>query len=705
MSERRTIPTVGTKSAYRTLDSPAQYVKGVGERLAGVLTKLGIFNARDLLFHFPRRYEDRTQFRRIANLQDGELATISGRVVAVDNVPTKGGMRITKVAIDDESGVAGLVYFNQPWMRERFRRLYGKPIVAYGLVQSGRWGSELTQVEWEELKEEVDPLSSGRIVPVYPATEGIGQGTLRKIIHNALEIYGPLAEDALPESVVKQHKLMPLLPALRNVHFPESEEIREEAQRRLVFDELFTLQVGLALRKRDQDLPGEGIRFAVPPGYREELRAALPFTLTKAQERVISEIEDDMADSSCMNRLLQGDVGSGKTAVALASVMIAVKNGYQAALMAPTEILAEQHYLTIEDAAEKLDIKHDLLIGSLRAKAKREVHERVASGETDLVVGTHALIQEAVEFHKLGLAVVDEQQRFGVLQRAELAQKGQNPDILVMTATPIPRTLTLTVYGDLEISVIDELPEGRKPIKTHWKSTDDRLRVYEAARKLINEGRQVYVVCPLIEESEKLQAQAATELAEHLQTEVFPDLRLGLLHGQMKTQDKDDLMARFRAGEIDVMVSTTVIEVGVDVPNATVMIIEDADRFGLAQLHQLRGRVGRSDHQSYCILIGDASTEESQKRLRTLAETNDGFIIAEEDLKLRGPGEFYGTRQSGMPALKIANVFRDIAILETARKEAFELVDRDPALSRPEHGLLKRDLDRKLEGLKLAAIS
>ncbi|MDO8684704.1 MAG: ATP-dependent DNA helicase RecG [Armatimonadota bacterium] len=693
------------KSSYKSLDTPAQYVKGVGERFANVLTKLGIFNVRDLLFHFPRRYEDRTNFRRIARLEDGEWAAIKGKVVAVDSVPTRSRVTIIKVAIDDESGVASLVFFNQHYLKERFRKLYGKQIVAYGLAQSARWGIEISSVEWEEVREEAEPLSFGRIVPIYPLTEGVWQGTVRKIIKNALDLYASMLEDSLPERVISKHRLMGLREAVRNAHFPESEEAQKEAQRRLVFEELFTLQLALALRKQSQDLPGQGIQFAVPADYRRALHEALPFTLTPAQDRVIREIEADMAGSSCMNRLLQGDVGSGKTAVALAAILIAVKNGYQAALMAPTEILAEQHYLSLEDAAEKLGIKHDLLIGSLRAAKKREVYACAASGETQLLIGTHALIQESVEFKNLGLVVIDEQHRFGVLQRAALMQKGLNPDILVMTATPIPRTLTLTVYGDLDISVIDELPEGRKPVKTHWKHTGERQRVYESARKLIDEGRQVYVVCPLIEESEKLQARAATELAEHLQAEVFPDLRLGLLHGQVKTAEKDELMHKFRAGEIDVLVSTTVIEVGVDVPNASVMIIEDADRFGLAQLHQLRGRVGRGEHQSYCIMIGDAPTDEARKRLRTLAETNDGFIIAEEDLKLRGPGEFYGTRQSGMPALKIANIFRDIPILELARKEAFEIIEADPSLSRAENRFLQEELRRKLDGLQLATVS
>ena len=693
------------KSTYKTLDSPAQYVKGVGERLANVLTKLGVFVVRDLLSYFPRRYEDRTQFRRIADLRHGEWATVSGEVVVAEDLPTRSRVLITKVAIDDGSGTANLVFFNHRRIKALFQKLRGKQIVVYGLAQHARWAIELTNVEWEELRVKTDPLSSGRIVPVYPLTEGIWQGTLRKIIYNALESYGALVEDALPPDIRERHQLAPMQVALRNVHFPEDEAAQREAQRRLVFEELFMLQLALGLRKREQDRPGKGIQFVVPENYRRAVHEALPFTLTAAQDRVIREIEADMASESCMNRLLQGDVGSGKTAVALAAIYIAVSNGYQAALMAPTEILAEQHYLSLREAAEKLGITHDLLIGSLTAAKKRGACERTASGQTQLLIGTHALIQEGVQFHKLGLVIIDEQHRFGVLQRAALMQKGLNPDILVMTATPIPRTLTLTVYGDLEISIIDELPPGRKPIRTHWKYTSDRGRVYEAARKLVDEGRQVYVVCPLIEESEKLQARAATELAEHLQANVFPDLRLGLLHGQIKTQEKEDVVRRFRAGEIDVLVSTTVIEVGVDVSNATVMIVEDAERFGLAQLHQLRGRVGRGDRQAYCILIGDGATEEAQQRLRVLTETNDGFVIAEEDLKLRGPGEFYGTKQSGMPALKIANVFRDVPILELARKEAFQLVEADPFLSQADHSLLRDELRRRLDGFQLATVS
>jgi len=692
-------------STYKTLDSPAQYVKGVGERLSGVLGKLGVFDVRDLMYDFPRRHEDRSHLARIGSLRGGEEVTVAGEVVAVENVRPRGGLVLTKVAIDDGSGVATLTWFNQHYLKDRFWRLRGKRIIAFGAAQCGRWGIEFQSPEWEEYREEADPLSSKRIVPVYSLTEGLFQGTMRKIVSNALDGYLHLVRDVLPEDLRDRLDLMDAQSAVRNMHFPESMEALAAARKRLVFEELFLLQLALALRKREIDAPGGGIRFRIPDNLREILARALPFELTQAQDRVIREITADMAKPDCMNRLLQGDVGSGKTAVAAAAILTAVLNGYQAALMAPTEILAEQHYLTLSEPLSKLGVSVDLLTGSLPAREKRAAHERVSSGKAELIVGTHALIQEAVDFKRLGLVIVDEQHRFGVLQRAALREKGLSPDVLVMTATPIPRTLTLTVYGDLDISVIDEMPPGRKPIRTHWKRTDDRDRVYDGVRKLLAEGRQAYVVCPLIEESEKLQVRAATELYEHLASDVFPDFRVGLLHGQMKTLEKDLVMKSFRAGELDVLVSTTVIEVGVDVPNATVMVIEDADRFGLAQLHQLRGRVGRAERQSYCVLVGNGSTEEAASRLRVMTQTTDGFTIAEEDLKIRGPGEFYGTKQSGMPALKVTDVFRDIPLLELARKEAFETVERDPSLARPDFRALKSDMLEKYEGFQLATVS
>ncbi|MHB9035122.1 MAG: ATP-dependent DNA helicase RecG [Armatimonadota bacterium] len=694
--------------ATRSLDMDVQFAKGVGPRLAGTLGKLDIFTVRDLIYHFPKRHEDRTRFARIASLRHGESATVLGTVLTADNVKTRGSLVLTKVAVDDGTGVMALTWFNQKFRKDQFLKLKGRQIVAYGTVAEGRWGVEMANPEWEPYSEDADPLSSGRVVPVYALTEGLFQSQIRKAIQGAIEKYAPMVPEVLPEDVRNRLDLMDITDALRNIHFPESQTALDAARKRLVFEELFLLQLALALRKRGMEAPGHGIRFQMPENFRDELKQILPFELTKAQKRVIKEIAADMSRPLCMNRLLQGDVGSGKTAVALAAMLIAVRNGYQAALMAPTEILAEQHYLGITRMLENLgvlEISVDLLKGSLRSKQRQQVIERIGSGQTKIAIGTHALIQEGVEFRKLGLVIVDEQHRFGVLQRAALMEKGLNPDILVMTATPIPRTLTLTIYGDLDVSIIDELPPGRKPIRTHWKQIGERKKVYHALRTLIDQGRQAYVVCPLIEESDKLQVRAASELAEFLQHEMFPDIKVGLLHGQMKTEEKDDTMTAFRAGEIQILVSTTVIEVGVDVPNATCMVIEDADRFGLAQLHQLRGRVGRGDEQSFCVMICEGNSQDSIKRMQVMSSTSDGFTIAEEDLKLRGPGEFYGTRQSGMAGLKIADIFKDIPILELARKEAFALVDKDPDLGHPAFTALRRDLIKKYDELQLAVVS
>ncbi|MCS6776891.1 MAG: ATP-dependent DNA helicase RecG, partial [Chthonomonadaceae bacterium] len=477
------------------------------------------------------------------------------------------------------------------------------------------------------------------------------------------------------------------------------------ARRRLVFEEFFRMQVLLAVRRHRNTRLMQGIPLRVDlDRLRSSLKQIVPFELTGAQQRAIADIARDVASGLPMNRLVLGDVGSGKTMVALAAMLMAVENGYQAALMAPTEILAQQHAIVLRRLLEPLGIAVELATGSQTGRARREVRERLIGGQSRVVVGTHALIQEGVEFARLGLVVIDEQHRFGVLQRQALALKGHRPHVLVMTATPIPRTLTLTLYGDLDVSVLDELPPGRKPVVTHWKPSSKRAQVYAAAQRLLDEGRQVYIVCPLVEESEKLQAQSATRLCEHIANAVFPQYRVGLLHGQMRPDEKDAVMARFKAHEIDVLVSTTVIEVGIDVPNASVMVIEDADRFGLAQLHQLRGRVGRGEHASYCILIADPKTEEGQARMEIMTQTRDGFRIAEEDLRLRGPGEFYGTRQSGMPELQIADMVRDIDILAETRETAFSLVDADPELTRPEHRGLRGALQRTELGSELIGV-
>jgi ATP-dependent DNA helicase RecG len=546
-----------------------------------------------------------------------------------------------------------------------------------------------------EAGEEGDSLSIGRIVPIYPGTEGISQNRLRKIIYDTLERYAGDVTDPIPPALRIKRRLIDLPRALRRIHFPADFEARDESRRRLVYDELLVLQLLLAERKQAGKRQA-GITFADVESPLKEFAGALPFALTEAQARVLAEIAEDMHNPQPMNRLVQGDVGSGKTAVAMGAMLVAVRNGYQAALMAPTEILAEQHLKNLRGVLEDtLGIRVDLLTGSIGEKTKRAVRERVASGDTGVVVGTHALIQEGVSFHRLGLAVVDEQHRFGVLQRAALSGKGANPDILVMTATPIPRTLTLTVYGDLDVSIIDALPPGRKPVKTHWKRSGDKDTVYEGIRKIVAQGRQAYVVCPLVEESEKVQSRAATELAVHLAEHVFPELQVGLLHGQMSSEDKDAAMARFRANETQILVATTVIEVGVDVPNAAVMVIEDADRFGLAQLHQLRGRVGRGQFASFCVLLADPKTPVGEERMRVLTETGDGFKIAEADLRLRGPGEFYGVRQSGVASLHLADVLRDGDILAEAREDAFNLLAKDKTLTKPENRALREAITQK----------
>jgi ATP-dependent DNA helicase RecG len=731
-----------------------QYVKGVGPRLALTLRKLELFTVEDLLFHFPNRYEDRTHFRPLGQLRDGDIVLSCGTIVGAGVERTaKRGMLLTRVAIQDATGSAALVFFAQPWLKDIFLRLQGQPISVYGQVKRDRMGAAPTfrQPEWEELAEEGEGPGRGlhvnRIVPVYPLTEGLAAKTLRTAIYNAVERYAGCVPDLIPPALKKRLGLPDITTAILQIHFPDSLPMLEAARRRLVFDELFFLQTALALRKRSLAAQLPGIAFEVRLSYLEELCDSLPFELTAAQRRVIEEIGGDMGLPRPMNRLLQGDVGSGKTVVAASAILTAVRNGYQAAMMVPTEILAEQHLSVMRRLLEPLGLRVHRLVGSVRAKGKRLIKEEVATGEADVLIGTHALIQESVDFHKLGLVIIDEQHRFGVLQRMALVDKAAGaaapgssllapggdagnaasptaqhparsqepgarsgseatraPDVLVMTATPIPRTLALTVYGDLDVSVVDELPPERKPIRTHWKSKLQRPQIYAGVRKLVSEGKQVYVVCPLVEESDKLQARAATELRDHLQNDVFPDLKVGLVHGQLASWEKDEAMEQFRNREIDVLVATVVIEVGVDVPNACCMIIEDAERFGLAQLHQLRGRVGRGPDQSFCILLADPKTDDGRLRLEAMVRTCDGFEIAEEDLKLRGPGEFYGTKQSGILKLRIANIIGDAKILELARAEAFALVDRDPDLAEPDHRRLHDELHARYQSILLATV-
>ena len=617
-------------------------------------------------------------------------------------------MAITQALLDDGGIALTLFWFNQPFMERTFKALAAsrRPIVAYGQIRRNGWAFEMQNPEWEELGEDGDSLSANRIVPVYPLTEGLRQGRVRKMVDFVLQSVLPQIRETLPPDLILQHQLVGVQTALRNVHFPDSEEDLRAARRRLIFEEFFLLQTRLALKRRANHHEGDGIAFTLDADkLRDDLREIVPFELTNAQKRAIGEIAADVTSGRAMNRLLQGDVGSGKTMVALAGMLMALENGYQAALMAPTEILAQQHAIVLRRLLEPMGIAVELSLGSQKEKEKRETRERLLGGQSRLVVGTHALIQEGVDFAKLGFVIIDEQHRFGVLQRQALAKKGHRPHILVMTATPIPRTLTLTLYGDLDVSILDELPPGRKAITTHWKTQDKRSQVYAAAQRLLIEGRQVYVVCSLIEESEKLQAKSAAQLAEHIANDVFPQYRVGLLHGQMKSDEKDSVMARFKAHEIDILVSTTVIEVGIDVPNASVIVIEDADRFGLAQLHQLRGRVGRGEHASFCILIAEPKTEVGRARMEIMTETRDGFRIAEEDLRLRGPGEFYGVKQSGIPEFMIADIVRDMDILTETRDAAFALVEADPELARPEHQGMKLALAGENWGFELATVS
>ncbi|MGV3615790.1 MAG: ATP-dependent DNA helicase RecG [Fimbriimonas sp.] len=716
------------------LATEVKFLKGVGPRNATGLAKIGLHTVGDVLYHLPRRYEDRSHLPPIGQLRPGEFATVRGTLVSVEARPTNRGMVILKAVLRDRTGQISLTWFNQPWIRRILEEHEGE-LLAYGMVKATSFGIEMASPEWEAIFDDDDPEEFARIVPVYPRTEGLPQKVVRRAAKSAVEHFVQFVEDPLPANLRRAHGLRDLRWCLRQIHMPETEPDRLEARKRLVFEEFFYMQVALAMRRSEtrQELgiafpigalvAGEPVNLNVgrkehaPPPPSKSKKAAvvplddhpthlfeaeqrakadgeplwqqihrmLPFELTKAQRRVIDEVWSDMARPHPMNRLVQGDVGSGKTAVAACCMLAAVRSGYQAALMAPTEILAEQHATNLRRLFEPLGIEVELLVGKLSASQKRKAAERTKMGLAHIAIGTHALIQEGVDFLRLGFVVIDEQHRFGVLQRKALRDKGLgNPDVLVMTATPIPRTLTMTLYGDLELSVIDELPPGRKPIKTHWKLPYERDAVYRAVRKLIDEGRQAYVVCPMVSESEKMLAQAAEELHERLSLDIFPDLKVQLLHGQMKPKEKEEAMEKFRRHESDILVSTTVIEVGVDVPNSSVMVIEDANRFGLSQLHQLRGRVGRGQYQSFCILVADAKSEEARTRMEVMVATNDGFRIAEEDLNLRGPGELAGTKQSGNLDFKIADLVQDGKMLEVARQAAMEVVEANPRLDGPE---------------------
>lgn len=646
-----------------------QYIKGVGPSRTSLLAKLGIFTIGDLLEYYPRRYEDRSQLKKINALLDGKLESFQGKIMSVAENKPRRGLTITKISVSDGSGVAQLVWFNQPHMKTKYQP--GLEVLVSGKVKS-YYQIEISNPEIEVINDD-EVIDTGRIIPVYPANETINQRFLRKLMSQVLADYQDIHE-ILPNTIIQQFSLLERRLAFENIHSPKSMEILEQARRRLVFEELYLLQCGLLFLKKQHRSNHVGIKHGTDGTLSIQAKQKLPFRLTDDQEQVLAEVKSDMEDVTTMQRLIQGDVGSGKTVIAALALIKTVENGYQGAMMVPTEILAEQHYQTLSEQFAPLGIRVSILTGKLTRRIKEEVLDQLKNGLVDVVIGTHALIQDGVEFKYLGLVITDEQHRFGVRQRGVLQAKGDMPDVLVMTATPIPRTMALTVYGDLDVSSIRQLPPGRKPIRTFVRGGDRRQLVYKFIVDEVKSGRQAYVVCPLVEESEKIDAQSAVELHEQLAQTELRDIPCGLVHGKMKAIDKETVMTDFYSGKIKVLVATTVIEVGVNVPNATVMVIEGAERFGLAQLHQLRGRIGRGGHQSYCIMLSDNKNPETQERLTIMTQTNDGFVLAEEDLKIRGPGQFFGTRQHGLPDLKIADIIRDISIFMEARRAAEQTV-------------------------------
>ncbi|HXL45517.1 MAG TPA: ATP-dependent DNA helicase RecG [Candidatus Binatia bacterium] len=682
------------------LRTPLQFIKGVGPQRASQLERKGLRTVEDALFFVPLRHEDRTRLTPFRSLVPGQAATCSGVIVGV-SPPPPGRSRVPfTVMLRDSSGYATASWFGWRYLSRVLKR--GQQLVLHGRVGRYKGAIVIQQPDYEIVENgEDERLHTGRLVPVYSLTEGLPQRALRSLMWRLVESYAAGVDEVLPEGVRARRGLVGLAQAVRDAHFPQTDAGLAAARRRLSFDEGLLLQLGLAIL-RSRVARARGLALNPRGDLVARLRARLPWKLTGAQERVWEEIRRDMAEPHPMHRLLQGDVGSGKTIVAALGVLTAIEAGYQAAVMAPTEILAEQHFMTFRQLLEPLGVRLTLLTSSLKSRERAARRAVLTAGEIECVVGTHALVQEGVEFRRLGLVVVDEQHRFGVEQRARLRGKGEHPDLLVMTATPIPRTLALTIYGDLDVSVLDELPPGRRPIVTVARPEGKRRAIYKFLREQVAGGRQIYVVYPLVEESEALDLKAATDMARHLADEVFPDLVVGLLHGRLNFDEKDAIMQRFKAGEIHVLVSTTVIEVGIDVPNASVMLIEHAERFGLSQLHQLRGRVGRGEWKSYCILLTSGRlTEEAQRRIDAMTSTNDGFRIAEVDLELRGPGEFFGTRQSGLPEFQAADLLRDTSLLEEARREATAIVARDRELSEPAHRALRAALLARWRG-KLA---
>ncbi|UCE97230.1 MAG: ATP-dependent DNA helicase RecG [Dehalococcoidia bacterium] len=691
-----------------SIDAPITTFKGISSNLAAKFARLNVFTIRDLLYFFPNRHLDYSRLKTISELTEGNEETIVANVWQVREVKL-GGRRSTEAIVGDETGNLRVVWFNNPYIVKQLST--NKQVVISGRLGIFKHRPVFQSPEWEIL-EDKELTHTGRLVPIYPLTRGLYPRQVRKLMKDVIDTWSAQVDDFLPVQLRQRCNLLVLSNAIYQAHFPDDEELKKQARIRLAFDELFILQLGVLNRKQKWQEQQISTPFTIEAPVLESWFKSLPFVLTTAQERVIKELLSDLAKSKPTSRLLQGEVGSGKTVVAMTALLVAVTNCRQGAFMAPTEILSEQHFTSICNllaGAGNLEIEEEflhsysgflpkpitvaLLIGDIKGVKKRELQQRILNGDIDITIGTHALIQKEVEFKELGFVVVDEQHRFGVTQRSALRQKGLNPHMLVMTATPIPRTLALTLYGDLDLSVIDQLPPGRKKIKTKWLKPVQRHHAYSFLHRQIAVGRQAFIICPLIEESEAIQAKAAIAEFQHLSREVFPSLRLGLLHGRMSAVEKEETMYRFRSCQLDILVSTPVVEVGIDIPNATVMLVESADRFGLSQLHQFRGRVGRGKEQSYCLLLADNPSEVARERLDIIEQIHDGFQLAEEDLKMRGPGEFFGTRQSGIPDLRMAKI-SDISLLELARREAGIVFANDPKLKNPKHRLLVKEITR-----------
>ena len=674
------------------LQKSVQYVKNVGPSRVKLLNKLNIKTLQDLISYFPRNYEDRGIAKKLSDCKDGEEALIKAVAITKVSETFAGKLKIYKLVVRDGENPCTIVWYNQSYIKNILK--IGNTSNFYGKVDIKLGRYEMKSPIFDD---SVVTKNTGKIIPIYPLTFGISQNTIRKIIENGVdEVYGNL-EETLPDYILKKYNLMDINSSIKKIHFPDNKNEFIKARYRLVFEELLSFQLALLHIKESIKKDEMGIQFDKDVKM-EDVISTLPFSLTNAQKHVLQEINEDMESSKPMNRLLQGDVGSGKTIVSIIAAYKAVKSGYQAAILAPTAILAMQHMENFQKTLNNFGIRCELLVSSITKKNKQIIKEKLLNSEIDILIGTHAMLEEDVCFKNLGLVVTDEQHRFGVKQRAKIVSKGSNPDVIVMSATPIPRTLALILYGDLDISVINELPPNRKKIDTFAVGKSFEERVNGFIEKQLDEGRQCYIVCPLVEENEEMDLKSVTELAEKLQKETFSKYRVEFLHGKMKPKEKDDIMLRFKKGEIDILISTTVIEVGVDVPNANIMVIENSERFGLAQLHQLRGRVGRGEYKSYCILKFEGKGKVVQERMKIMCQTNDGFVISEKDLELRGSGDFFGTAQHGIPEMKIANLFEDIDVLKTVQDLSKKIMDDDSSLEKNENERLKHLIENRIEG-------